>query len=1196
MNKLLFFIALSIALLLNVCQVEAQDAYHTFLKNQLQTNYGVTGGTWVFGDNETIKMNDVFTYNTTLSSITVSGQPFTQGKNIKVTAPGAFPYSNSVLLTSKAAVNAGDRALLVVWIKGISAADGGFGMGQMKIERSGPPYEQELTVLNQYSNGWTQYIFPFEFVNSYAAGQMHYTLQVGLQVQELELGGVALINYGTNYTLAQLPQENFNDYYPGIEANAQWRTDANNRIEQLRKSDLTVKVVDTNGNPINNATVNVDMECHEFAFGSAVVSNMFAGNSLQNNTYQDKIINMDGKGHGFNMIVFENDLKWRGWEGNYPGTTAEKVIAIDWLLNRGIRIRGHTLVWPGWGWMPDYMQANQNNPQQLLQYIDSHLNNILNHPSINGKIEEWDVLNEITPNRDLEFALAADPNYTTGREVYPEIFNKTAALDPNTKLYINDYMTITSGGLLTGQVDQYKSYLDELNASTTNFDGIGFQAHVNAFPVAPEVVYNILEDFHVSYGKEMKITEFDMKGVNPSIGYEYMRDFLTATFSHEGVNGFLMWGFWDGQHWYNDSPIYDINWNLKASGQAFIDLVFNNWWTNEVAQTNSAGETTIRAFRGKHVITISANGITQTVPVDLGNSQTIQIVLNGQGCPLAGTPCDDNDVNTASDIEDGNCGCAGSPIINNDYCNLLDNGDFRDGMTSWVSWVDPIQAVNQEAHCIITTPGPDAWSVGLAQSGITLVEGTTYELTFTARASTARTIGVKVGLNGTPYDTYYYGVDNLSTSMNSFTHTFTMNDPAPADARVEFHVGEFNGDVVIDNVRFAETSCSFEDCDLVGPADFSAGLGNFVALGCTATVGNGEVFIDIPGIATNPWDVQFRQENVGLELGKQYEITFDARAEYGRVITLKTGSSIAPFPQYSYSAFELSSTMKSYRTIITMLEPSDAAARFEFFLGNSAANVYMDNINLREIGCGATTHIDLTLLLEGCFDDATNQMASNLNALGVLPAQSNNNDPAGNVLPYAADPWNYSGTELSHFDNNIYVNMAEDNGHGRAIDWILVEFRTDITPFSSVGKKAALLMNNGKVVFPEPVDFLTNGQSYYVKVDHWSHIGILSPSQVTVTDRMLTFNFTTQNSYIVGASVASKEVQPGIWAMYGGNCDQSNESPGYDVNGSDKQYWNVLNGLFSSYNSADMNMDGDINGDDRILWEGNNGLFSELKR
>jgi GH35 family endo-1,4-beta-xylanase len=182
----------------------------------------------------------------------------------------------------------------------------------------------------------------------------------------------------------------------------------------------------------------MEMLEHEFKFGSAIRPNYIAGNKQQNNTYQQKILDFDGKGHGFNEVVFENDMKWDAWEELWFLSHADLVKAIGWLDARGISVRGHTLVWPGWNWLPDDLKNNQSNPTYLRQRINNHLTEMLGFPGIKGVVKEWDVLNEITFNEDIAKALAGSPGYVTGREVYVDIIKKVRELDPNVKVYLND--------------------------------------------------------------------------------------------------------------------------------------------------------------------------------------------------------------------------------------------------------------------------------------------------------------------------------------------------------------------------------------------------------------------------------------------------------------------------------------------------------------------------------------------------------------------------------------------------------------------------------------------------------------------------------------------------------------------------------------------------------------------------------------
>lgn len=84
----------------------------------------------------------------------------------------------------------------------------------------------------------------------------------------------------------------------------QWRDDANARIEQFRKGDLSISVIDAAGNAVPGAAVEVEMQRHAFGFGTAVkASRINGGGGADNAMYREKIL------ENFNHVVFENDLK-----------------------------------------------------------------------------------------------------------------------------------------------------------------------------------------------------------------------------------------------------------------------------------------------------------------------------------------------------------------------------------------------------------------------------------------------------------------------------------------------------------------------------------------------------------------------------------------------------------------------------------------------------------------------------------------------------------------------------------------------------------------------------------------------------------------------------------------------------------------------------------------------------------------------
>ena len=111
-------------------------------------------------------------------------------------------------------------------------------------------------------------------------------------------------------------------------------------------------------------------------------------------------------------------------------------------------------------------------------------------------------------------------------------------------MYLNDYVTITLGNTGGGQYDILKARIQELIDAGAPIEGIGFQGHVGGFPNGIPSVLATYDDFYNSFGLTAKITEFDLPTiVSEELAANYLRDFLTATFSHESMDGFLFWSF-----------------------------------------------------------------------------------------------------------------------------------------------------------------------------------------------------------------------------------------------------------------------------------------------------------------------------------------------------------------------------------------------------------------------------------------------------------------------------------------------------------------------------------------------------------------------------------------------------------------------------------------------------------------------------
>ena len=68
-------------------------------------------------------------------------------------------------------------------------------------------------------------------------------------------------------------------FIPASAAKGDWVSEANARIEQIRKRNVQITVIDSNGGPVSNIFVQIDQVRHRFAFGTCLAYGPLEGNS-----------------------------------------------------------------------------------------------------------------------------------------------------------------------------------------------------------------------------------------------------------------------------------------------------------------------------------------------------------------------------------------------------------------------------------------------------------------------------------------------------------------------------------------------------------------------------------------------------------------------------------------------------------------------------------------------------------------------------------------------------------------------------------------------------------------------------------------------------------------------------------------------------------------------------------------------------
>ncbi len=539
----------------------------------------------------------------TAQKVAVDGMPFKEALRVTVNEVPPSEWTVQVNNNVNAKFEVGDVVLVVLYMRRI---DGGHTESQTtkvqciveSLSTNDKLIKGDLVAGNEWQVGY----FPFEIRSGFESN-IWAPVRLGYYEQTIEIGGYQMINFKKSVTLEDMPVS-YN--YDGILSDAAWRKDAIANIEKIRMGDMNVSVLDAAGNPVSGADVKVDMIEHAFQFGTAVSPTVIE-DSVDGDKYRAAVSKY------FNSAVPENQFKWAEYEKD-PQLAGEM---LDTLQDIGIKhLRGHCFVWDreykeGITSMPADVPALMDDKEKLDARIKAHI--LSTGSAYDDKLEDWDVLNEFVVNQVMATK--------HGWGMIKDWFAWAREAAPSATLYINEYNTEQPGA----HYNHFVEIVDYMVENGVDFDGIGLQTHVGTY-FDPALFVGQLEDLATRYGKRLKITEYDNNIIDPYIQASHTRDMLIAAFANENVDGFYMWEFKD----YNDThnrALLNADWSVKPSGEQYIDLVYNKWWTREAGTTDASGAYSVRGYYGDYEITVTKDGVSKTVTATLEKGADNQVAV-----------------------------------------------------------------------------------------------------------------------------------------------------------------------------------------------------------------------------------------------------------------------------------------------------------------------------------------------------------------------------------------------------------------------------------------------------------------------------------------------------------------------------------------------------------------------------------------
>lgn len=520
--------------------------------------------------------------------------------------PDGKPWDSMLRQPILQAVKKDDIIAVRVWLRSSAGQHVG-----VFVEEETDPYTKVAEQSALTTEQWKEVRFIGKARRDYAQGALQLSFHLAYQSGTVEIADVRVDDFGKGSPLVILSSIGGStvDYWEGQAHPDTWRKAALDRIEKLRKRDLTVRVVNASGKPVSGAAVSVEMTRHAFRFG-----NILRNPEVALVDTPDNIRMRDTIKQNYNTITFEGDMKWPNLADWHRGPRVHE--AIDWLHQNGIDVRGHNLVWGSFRYMPKGMKDLSDD--DLVAAVHKHVTDTV--ADFKGQVYIWDVVNEAATNTELWDRI--------GWENFANAYKWAREADPNVLLCYNDYNIANEspdGGKQRKLVEQRIQYLLDHGAP---LDVISDQAHMGA-PLTP--IHRVLQiwDEMAKFGKPLEITEFDASIPDDKVQGDYVRDFLTAAFSQPAVTAFVQWGFWEGSHWMaaNGAPLYRLDWSKRPSELAYEDLVLHQWWTRASGKTDGKGDYHTRGFMGDYKVAVTRGGVTKTVDAKLLKDSTITVTL-----------------------------------------------------------------------------------------------------------------------------------------------------------------------------------------------------------------------------------------------------------------------------------------------------------------------------------------------------------------------------------------------------------------------------------------------------------------------------------------------------------------------------------------------------------------------------------------
>ncbi len=404
-------------------------------------------------------------------------------------------------------------------------------------------------------------------------------------------------------------------------------------IEQYRKGNAQIRVMDKDGNLIPNIKISVKQKTHEFQFGA----NLFMLDELETAEKNERYKTYFSETFNIATLPFY----WDSTEPQKGKTRYAKDsmrmyrrpnidLCMEFCEKNGIMPREHGLAYeyffPKWLCDASVNEIKQEMERRYREISERYAN----------KIRTIEVYNEMD-HRMGHTAIYDEPDFM---EYSFELAEKYF---PNNQLVINEgpELAFLDRGHPT---DKYYANIEATLLKGARIDAIGMQFHLFYWPkdteyektrktLNPDWIYHQL-DLYANFGKPLQITEITVPAYSnepedEALQAEILEWLYSIWFSHPNVEQIIYWNMVDGYAYvpYDDPErisksqgdmtlgenryyggLFRFDLSPKPAYYAINNLINHKWRTNEEIVTDCNGVASFRGFYGDYEVSATIGG------------------------------------------------------------------------------------------------------------------------------------------------------------------------------------------------------------------------------------------------------------------------------------------------------------------------------------------------------------------------------------------------------------------------------------------------------------------------------------------------------------------------------------------------------------------------------------------------------------